>query len=93
MATNWENANQRQYLYAGKKKGATVAAWKQGFRAESAATAMYKTGYAEALLDLIKVFDNVPHWLLVQEGIRLGYPLWMVPAVNCDVQNDESHPH
>ena len=56
----------------------TVAAWKQAFRAESAATAALRTEYAEALLDLIKAFDNVPYWLLVQEGRRLGYPLWLL---------------
>ena len=35
-------------------------------------------GYCQALLDLVKAFDNVPHWLLIREGIELGYPLWLL---------------
>ena len=31
--------------------------------------------YAQALLDLVKAFDRVPLWLLVQEAVALGYPL------------------
>ena len=34
--------------------------------------------YCEALLDLIKAFDMVPHWLLIREGISLGYPMWLL---------------
>ena len=33
----WEASMHKPYLYAGKKMGSTVAAWKQGFRAELAA--------------------------------------------------------
>jgi hypothetical protein len=31
--------------------------------------------YAQALLDLVKAFDRIPQWLLVQEAAELGYPL------------------
>ena len=38
----------------------------------------WKTGYAQALLDLVKAFDRVPHWLLLREAYALGYPIWML---------------
>ena len=69
---------QKPYLYAGKKMGSTVAAWKQGFRAELAAESGHTVNYCEALLDLVKAFDYVPHWVLIREGLALGYPLWLL---------------
>ena len=39
VAAEWEASMQQPYLYAGKKMGATVAAWKRGFRGELAAEA------------------------------------------------------
>ena len=69
---------QKPYLYAGKKKGSTVAAWKQGFRAELAAEGGRNVNYCQALLDLVKAFDYVPHWVLIREGLNLGYPLWLL---------------
>ena len=53
---------QKPYLYAGKKMGATVAAWKQGFWAEVAAESGQAVNYCVALLDLVNAFDLVPHW-------------------------------
>ena len=58
--------------------GADGAAWKQAARAELAATAQYRIGYAQALLDLVKAFDSIPHWLIAREAIALGYPLWLI---------------
>ena len=78
IAADWEEAHQKPYLYAGKKMGATVAAWKQGFRAEQAAESGRAVNYCEALLDLVKAFDMVPHWVLIREGIDLGYPMWLL---------------
>ena len=34
--------------------------------------------YVQALLDLAKAFDRIPHWLLVREAIALGYPLMLL---------------
>ena len=69
---------QKPYLYAGKKMGSTVAAWKQGFRAELAADSGRSDNYCEALLHLVKACDMVPHWVLIREGPNLGYPLWLL---------------
>ena len=73
-AREWEAKNPRPWLYAGKAKGANVAAWKQAMAAEAAAAAGPTVHYAEALLDLVKAFDRIPLWLLVREAV-LGYPL------------------
>jgi hypothetical protein len=77
-ATNWEKANSRDWIYAGVGKGADIAAWNQAARAESAASGKWQTGYAQALLDLVKAFERVPYWLLVQEAAAMGYPLWLL---------------
>ena len=61
-----------------KGMGADIAAWKQAARAELAAAATFKVGYGPALLDLVKAFDRIPHWLLVREAVALGYPLWFI---------------
>ena len=52
-----------------------MAAWKQAAAAELAATLKSSVEYVQVLLDLVKAFDKVPLWLLVREGIALGYPL------------------
>ena len=77
-ATDWERANSRDWIYAGVGKGADIAAWNQAARAEMAAMGRWKAGYAQALLDLVKAFERVPYWLLVQEAREMGYPLWML---------------
>ena len=74
-ARRWEELNERELLYAGKGKGANVAAWKQAFFADPAATMKHSVEYVQTLLDLIKAFDKVPRWLLVREAVALGYPL------------------
>ena len=77
-ATTWERVNDRSWIYAGTGKGADIAAWNQSARAEMAAIGRWKTGYAQALLDLVKAFERVPYWLLVREAVELGYPMWML---------------
>ena len=69
-----EADNHRDFLYAGPGKGANVAAWKQSARAELS-QAVPSSAYGMTLVDLVKAFDGVPWYLLVQEAIRLGYPL------------------
>ena len=78
ISMQWEKENQHPFLYAGKGMGADIAAWKQAARADLATTAQFKVGYAQALLDLVKAFDRIPHWLIVDEAKALGYPLWFI---------------
>ena len=61
-------------LFGGEGMGAQRAARQVAFRAEAAA----RDGlhYAQSLLDLVKAFERVHHWLLLREAIRLGYPVW-----------------
>ena len=58
--------------------GANVAAWKQAARGELAASTSIPAGYCHALLDSVKAFDKVTRWLLIREGVELGYPLWLL---------------
>ena len=58
FATAWERANDKSWIYAGVGKGADIAAWKQAARAELASTAEWKSGYAQALLGLVKAFEK-----------------------------------
>ena len=75
LAKKWEAENKRTWLYAGKGKGANVAAWNQASAAERAAALRPSVEYAQALLDLVKAFDRVPLELLVEEAVALEYPL------------------
>ena len=78
----WEQSSavHREYFYAGPARGAHVATWRQGFRAELAR--MKKESYAQALLDLVKAFERVPWHVLVREGIQMGYPFVAPTPVN-----------
>ena len=67
VAIKWEDNNQREYLYAGPGKGADIAAWKQGARAELAGSVKH-AGYGQVLLDLVEAFDRVPYQLLIDEA-------------------------
>ena len=73
MATAWEEQNDHPFLYAGRARGANVAAWKQAAHAEGAAFA--KVSFGQLLLDLVKCFERVPHDVLVREAAAVGYPL------------------
>ena len=64
----WEVERDRPYLYGGAGKGAQRAAWQAAFRAENAS--LSKQTYAEALLDLVKAFERVPHDLLVAAAVK-----------------------
>ena len=72
----WERDHQRGFIYSGVGKGANIAVWKQAAVAELAAAK--RLHYAQALIDLVKAFDRIPHWVLIREPIRLGYPLWLL---------------
>ena len=74
VVRTWQTQHERPFFYAGKLKGATVAAWKQAACAELAATSdMFH--YAAVLLDLVKCFERVPLDWLVRQGKRYSYPM------------------
>ena len=60
-------------IYGGAAMGAHKAAWQVAFVAEAAALA--KEDHAQALLDLVKAFERVPHHLLVSIAKAKGYSL------------------
>ena len=53
--------------------GAQKAAFQIALVAETAA--LLREDFAAGLLDLVKAFETVPHYILVQVAIELGYPL------------------
>ena len=73
MVRDWEDANDRDFLFGGRGKGAQVAAWKFAARAESAR--LDNAAFAAVLLDLEKAFDKVPHCQLVKAAQEWGYPM------------------
>ena len=56
--------------------GAQRAAWQSGFRAESAA--LTRSNFAQALLDLAKAFEKVPHDVLVRLAAKHEFNLWLL---------------
>ena len=76
VCKEWEASCNRPYLYAGARKGSTVAGWKQAARAELAKA--YGKDYAQAFLDLVKAFERIPYRVLLREAKRLGYPLRLI---------------
>ena len=53
--------------------GAQRASWQSAFAAEMAS--LLKQDHAQALLDLVKAFELIPHEHIVRAAIRHGYPL------------------
>ncbi len=78
LVLKWEAETEaaRDYLFAGKQKGAHVAAWQHAFRAEHAADS--GATFAALLLDMEKCFEVVPHDVLAREAEQLGYPLQLL---------------
>ena len=76
IAQDWVKANERDFFYAGPRKGAEVAAWKQSLLAEAAR--MYTLPYISTLLDLVKAFNTIPSDLLAECAGRTGYNLWLL---------------
>ena len=73
VARAWENDNFRPSLFGGAGRGAQRAAWQVAFQAEAAAAS--GEDYAQALFDLVKAFEKVPHDRLVAAARRHGYCL------------------
>ena len=53
--------------------GAQKAAFQIALVAETAA--LLRENFGAGLLDLVKAFETVPHYILVQLAIELGHPL------------------
>ena len=71
-AREWERQHDHHSLFAGPDMGAQKASWKEAFAAEAAALGGLE--HAQALLDLVKAFETVPHWVLVEAAKFKGYP-------------------
>ena len=71
QCVEWERKHHREFVYAGKGKGADVAAFKVAARAEVAVAG--GEAYGLTLIDLAKCFDLVPRDLLVREAVALNY--------------------
>ena len=73
VARKWERLHDHHALFAGPDMGAQKASWQEAYAAEAAALA--GMDYAQALLDLVKAFETVPHWVLVEAAKLKGYPI------------------
>ena len=69
----WEQDNSRESLYGSSGKAATRAAWLSAWEAENAGKG--EGAYAQALMDLVKAFESVPHRQLWEAAERRGYPM------------------
>ena len=77
VARGWQGRNDRPYLYAGPGKGAVSASWKQAAWAEFAAQSQ-QLEYAVVLLDLVKAFERIQYWYLVQQALKYGYSITLL---------------
>ena len=73
IARRWENRHAAAPFYGGKGMGAQRAAWMVALRAEVAAHD--QLSLAQALLDLVKAFERIPHHLVAKAAKKLGYCL------------------
>ena len=73
VARRWEAQNASPCLFRGKGMGAQKAAWQAAFRAEFADAV--NDDKVQALLDMTKAFETIPHKVLAQTARRHGYNL------------------
>ena len=59
-------------MFAGPDMGAQKASWQEAYAAEAAH--LGGSEHAQALLDLVKAFETVPHWVLAEAAKLKGYP-------------------
>ncbi len=76
VARRWEAAHARPCIYAGAGMGAQRAAWQASFHAEVASLA--KFCYGQALLDLVKAFERIPHWAIIKAAKKHGFCGWVL---------------
>ena len=75
-ARQWERLHDHEALFAGTDMCAQRASWQEAFAAEAAN--LGGMDHAQALLDLVKAFETVPHWVLVEAAKLKGYPAFML---------------
>ena len=73
IARTWEAANALPSVFGGTGMGAQKAAWQAAFVAEAAV--LSEMEHAQALLDLVKALETVPHSVPVAAAIAQGYSL------------------
>ena len=76
IARAWESAHSLPHVYGSTAMGAYRATWCETFAAEIAAST--QTDHIQALLDLIKCFESVPHQQLVTAARARGVPLTLL---------------
>ena len=73
LARCWEKANALPTIYGGLGSSAQMAAWQASFVAEAAC--LGARDHVQALLDLVKAFETVPHDDIAAAARVRGYPL------------------
>ena len=73
----WQAAHERPYFYVGPSRGAVAASGKQAAWAE-VTRCIDGAAYAIALLDLVKAFDRIPHWYLLQQAVKYHFNLFLL---------------
>ena len=77
LVRSWQSEYDRPYFYAGPGRGADIASWRQAARAELAASS-HQLDYANAMLDLVKAFERVPHDWLAHYAHEYSYPVFVL---------------
>lgn len=72
----WEACHTSESVFAGPDMGAHKASWQSAFAAEAAS--LGADDHAQALIDLVKAFETVPHDVLFEAARIKGYPLWLL---------------
>ena len=72
LARAWQATHSLPVTFGGAGKSAQYAAWQAAFTAECAA--LTHLDHIQALLDLVKAFETVPHWILARCAAAKGYP-------------------
>jgi hypothetical protein len=72
LARAWQATHSLPVTFGGAGKSAQYAAWQAAFTAECAA--LMHLDHIQALLDLVKAFETVPHWILARCAAAKGYP-------------------
>ena len=76
MAREWERAHDRSYFWAKAGSSAPESGYVQQLRAEIARAKGLQVG--STLLDLVKCYEKVLHWVLIRGAKEHGFPLVVV---------------